>query len=125
MADGKLVDTKLAGTNSKLDHELERRFRADAAAGMEMRLRLRIPGEPDLDLDIANGALTVERGRNTPADVTFFFEDAQCAWELMTGRANAIDAFMHGRFRADGYLMMTFKLMELFDSISLPPTPDD
>ena len=115
----------MAHQNPKLDEELKRRFRAGAATGMEMRLRLRIPGEPDLDLDITDGTLTVERGRNAPADVTFFFEDAQCAWELMTGRANAIDAFMHGRFRTDGYLMMTFKLMELFDSVSLPPTPDD
>jgi putative sterol carrier protein len=108
-----------------LEAELRRRFRPQAAAGMEMRLRLRLPGEPDLDLDIVDGELTVERGTNRPADVTFYFDDGALAWDLMTGRANAIDAFMHGRFRADGYLMMTFKLMELFDSVSLPPTPDD
>jgi hypothetical protein len=32
---------------------------------------------------------------------------------------------MHGRFRSDGYLMMAFRLMELFGSRSLPPTPND
>jgi len=115
----------MARQSRSLDEELRRRFRPQAATGMEMRLRLRMPGEPDLDLDIVDGELTVERGTNRNADVTFLFDDAALAWDLMTGRANAIDAFMQGRFRADGYLMMTFKLMELFDSVSLPPTPDD
>ena len=115
----------MARTIGNLDEELRRRFRPQAASGMEMRLRLRVPGEPDLDLDIVDGKLVVEHAANRPADVTFLFEDAALAWDLMTGRANAIEAFMQGRFRADGYLMMTFKLMELFDSVSLPPTPDD
>ena len=92
---------------------------------MEMRLRLEIPGEAHLDLRINDGELTIERGGNSDVDVTFYFDDARCAWDLMTGRANAVDAFMHGKFRTDGYLMMTFKLMELFDSVSLPPTPND
>lgn len=109
----------------KLDRELERRFRPEVARGMEMRLRLKIPGEADLDLEVIDGALTIERGGNRDVDVTFYFDDARCAWELMTGRANAVDAFMQGKFRTDGYLLMTFKLMELFDSVSLPPTPND
>jgi len=44
---------------------------------------------------------------------------------IIRGESDAIDAFMNGRFRADGYLMMAFKLMELFGSRSLPPTPND
>ena len=44
---------------------------------------------------------------------------------IIRGQADAIEAFMNGRFSADGYLMMAFKLMELFGSRSLPPTPND
>ena len=45
------------------------------------------------------------------------------AWALLSGQANAFDAFMEGRFRADGYLMWAFTLMAMFGSQSLPETP--
>ena len=88
-----------------------------------MRLRLST-GEGDIDMRIESGQLSVGHD-GTGADVTFIFENLGTAWQILLGEANAIDAFMHGRFRSDGYLMMAFKLMEIFGSSSLPPTPDD
>lgn len=102
---------------------LERRFRPEQAVGVDMRLRLST-GEGDIDMHIDSGTLTVGAPVGA-ADVTFMFENLATAWQILVGEANAIDAFMHGRFRSDGYLMMAFKLMEIFGSSSLPPTPDD
>ena len=98
-------------TLDNLARLLERRFRPEQAVGVDMR--------------IESGQLTVGRDAATAADVTFMFENLGTAWQILLGEANAIDAFMHGRFRSDGYLMMAFKLMEIFGSSSLPPTPDD
>ncbi len=89
-----------------------------------MTLRLNVADAMHLLLHVRNGALEITSGDRSP-DVTFYFDSLATAIALIRGDANAIDAFMHERFRADGYLMMAFRLMELFGSRSLPPTPID
>ncbi len=59
------------------------------------------------------------------ADVRFYFTSPATGRALLLGEDNAIDAFMRGDFRSDGYLMLAFTLMALFNSTSLPPTPND
>ena len=107
-----------------LADELRARFRPEAAVGIDMIVRLDISDDEHLLLCVEDGTLTVTNGAQTP-DVTFRFADLPTTIALIRGQANAIDAFMHGRFRSDGYLMMAFRLMELFGSRSLPPTPND
>jgi putative sterol carrier protein len=104
--------------------QLERRFRADQSAGVDMRLRIDT-GEGRIDFHIERGTLTLSPPTAATPDVTFLFHDLATAWRILLGEANAIEAFMQGRFRADGYLMMAFRLMEMFGSASLPPTPND
>ncbi len=111
-------------TLTDLANELRMRFRPEAAIGVDMRIRLDVSNEEHLLLRVADGALTVTDGPETP-DVAFQFADLATAVAIIRGEANAIDAFMHGRFRSDGYLMIAFRLMELFGSRSLPPTPND
>jgi putative sterol carrier protein len=111
-------------TPQELANELRARFRPEAAVGIDMLVRLDVSEQEYLLLRIADGALTVTQDTQAP-DVTFRFADLPTTVALIRGQANAIDAFMHGRFRSDGYLMMAFRLMELFGSRSLPPTPND
>jgi putative sterol carrier protein len=119
----RVSDARMQRTLDNLARVLARRFRPEQAVGVDMRLRL-ATGEGDIDMRIESGRLSMGRDA-AAADVTFIFEDLGTAWQILLGEANAIDAFMHGRFRSDGYLMMAFKLMEIFGSSSLPPTPDD
>lgn len=118
------MERNLAG----LARELEHRFRPEQAAGVAMRLRL-ATGEGDLFVRIEDTSLTISTQRedafDDAPDVTFSFDNLSTAWQILLGEASAIDAFMHGRFRADGYLMVAFRLMEMFGSRSLPPTPHD
>jgi len=111
-------------TIDDLERELIRRFRPDAAVGVDMLVRLDISNAPHLSLTVRDGRLEVRRDADAP-DVTFTFRDLATATAIIRGECNAIEAFMRGEFRADGYLMMAFKLMELFGSRSLPPTPND
>jgi putative sterol carrier protein len=60
---------------------------------------------------------------HTRPDATFMFEDVDTAWALLSGRGDAFEAFMQGRFRSDGYLMWAFALMAMFQSASLPVSP--
>ena len=109
---------------SELEKELHQRFRPEAATGIDMLLRLDVSERAHLLLNVRDGVLTIGSDPRAP-DVTFIFENLATATAIIRGEADAIDAFMNGRFRADGYLMMAFKLMELFGSRSLPPTPND
>ncbi len=111
-------------TLQDLANELRTRFRPEAAVGLDMRIRLEVSDRDHLLLRIADNTLSVTHGIE-PADVAFRFADLPTAVAIIRGEANAIDAFMHGRFSSDGYLMIAFKLMELFGSSSLPPTPND
>ncbi len=109
----------------ELANELRARFRSEAAAGVDMLIRLEVDADEHLTLHVASGRLTVSKDETPAPDVTFTFADLETTMDIIRGHANAIDAFMHGRFRSDGYLMMAFRLMELFGSRSLPPTPND
>ncbi len=111
-------------TIQDLARELSTRFRPEAAIGVDMVVRLDVSDQQRLVLKIANCTLTVADERTIP-DVTFQFPDLPSTFAIIRGQANAIEEFMHDRFRSDGYLMMAFRLMELFGSRSLPPTPND
>jgi putative sterol carrier protein len=74
---------------------------------------------------IRDGILDFEVDPGTTADATFLFADAETAWALLTGRADAFEAFMEGRFRSNGYLMWAFRLMAIFRSTSLPVAPTE
>jgi len=111
-------------TLQDLANELRARFRPEAAVGVDMLIRLDMTDHEHLLLRVSDGELSVSDD-SQPPDVTFRFSDLPTAVALIRGHANAIDAFMQGRFRSDGYLMMAFRLMEIFGSRSLPPTPND
>jgi putative sterol carrier protein len=111
-------------TIENLEAELYRRFRPDAATGVDMLVRLSVSEHAHLLLNLRDCALTITKDAKAP-DVTFLFDDLATANAIIRGEIDAIGAFMNGKFRADGYLMMAFKLMEIFGSRSLPPTPRD
>ena len=99
-------------------------FNPTAAGAMDAVFELRVGGGA-LKFHVSHGSLDLDLPADTPPDATFHFEDADTAWELLSGRADAFEAFMQGRFRSDGYLMWAFALMTMFQSASLPPAPSD
>ena len=105
-----------------LEKHLEKTFFPPAAQGMEAVIRLAIADE-HLQFEISEGGIRFHPIDERAPDATFYFEDVDTAWALLSGQANAFEAFMEGRFRADGYLMWAFTLMAMFRSESLPETP--
>ena len=107
-----------------LQSHLESTFYAPASQGMDALIRLAIADE-ELVFRISDGRLEFHEADSVRPDATFFFEDVDTAWALLSGQADAFSAFMEGRFRADGYLMWAFTLMAMFQSQSLPQTPTE
>ena len=107
-----------------LQSHLEKTFHPPASEGLDAVFRLAIDDEY-LQFEIADNTLTFHDADARRPDATFFFEDVDTAWALLSGQADAFSAFMEGRFRADGYLMWAFTLMAMFQSASLPETPTE
>jgi putative sterol carrier protein len=107
-----------------LQAHLESTFYPPASQGMDAVLRLAIADE-ELLIEISDGAIRFHESERVKPDATFFFEDVDIAWALLSGQADAFDAFMEGQFRADGYLMWAFTLMAMFQSQSLPENPTE
>ncbi len=109
---------------SALQAHLEQSFHPPAAAGMDAVFRLEA-GEATLRFRVRHGRLDFDLPADEQADATFIFQDEETASALLSGRADAFEAFMTGRFRSDGYLMWAFALMSMFQSASLPATPTE
>lgn len=105
-----------------LQSHLEKTFFPPASAGMDAVIRLAI-AEEELQFQVSERQIAFHEPGSVKPDATFFFEDVDTAWALLSGQADAFSAFMEGRFRADGYLMWAFTLMSMFQSESLPDTP--
>jgi putative sterol carrier protein len=101
---------------------LEASFHPPAAAGMDAVLRIQA-GDQALTFRIVHGTIAFDPDNRLQPDTTFHFADVATAEALFAGTEDAFDAFMAGRFRADGYLMWAFTLMAMFRSRSLPVTP--
>ena len=74
-------------------------------------------------LGIRQGQLEFADGLE--ADATFYFDTPDQALQLLTGNADVFQAFMEGQFRADGYLMWTFALLNMFRGNVLEGPPRD
>ena len=112
-----------------LGDELRRRFVPAAAMGFDHLIDLDTGQEPLIRLRIRNQQLALNFAdlstAQPRADVRFYFPNLAIGRALLLGEADAIDAFMKGEFRSDGHLMLSFALMAMFNSTSLPPTPND
>jgi len=109
----------------ELGDELRRRFVPAAAKAMDLRvdldtgiavlIRLRIR-QAELELSF----LSRDSIDNTPetempkADLRLYFPDPETGRALLLGTDNAIEAFMRGDFRSDGYLILVFQLLNVF-----------
>ena len=99
-------------------------FYPPAARGLDASLRIQV-GQDSLDFRVEHGQVEFDPVLPHGPDTIFRFADHRTARALLTGEEDAFEAFMHGRFRADGYLMWAFTLMAMFRSVSLPPTPTE
>ena len=110
---------------ANLKADLARAFDSQAAGHMDYVIELAVEDVRVLCFSVSNGELKFLDLHPDKIDVTFYFCDHQTMTNLLFSKADAFDAFMAGDFRSSGYLMLTFALMEIFRSSSLPPTPID
>lgn len=88
-------------------------FNADAAAGLDLVFQFNLEDDDNYHLIVKDGTCAVQEGDAADANVTLIM-DKDTFTELASGETDGMQAFMAGRLRAEGDMMLAMKLSELF-----------
>ncbi|WP_322740937.1 SCP2 sterol-binding domain-containing protein [Endozoicomonas gorgoniicola] len=102
MADMKQVLSDLSG-----------RFDTDAAAGLNVVFQFDITDGDPFHIDVNDGTFAVVEGTSDNPGVSLI-ADSDTFVGIMTGEINGMQAFMTGKLRTEGNMMLASKLGELF-----------
>ncbi len=105
----------MAITIEVLFEKLPGAFLPEKAGDMDTVIQFELTGEEagDWAIIIKDGAVKVEKGKQeSPAMV--LTADSQDYKDIVTGRINAMNAFMQGKVKLQGNLNMAMKFAEVF-----------
>ena len=89
------------------------KFKADAAAGLDLIFQFNIDDGETYHLVVKDGACAVAQGENDAANVTLIM-NTETFEGIATGETDGMQAFMSGQLRVEGDMMLATKLGELF-----------
>lgn len=92
---------------------LTSKFNASAAAGLDLVFQFNIEDAENYSLTVKDGTCDVQAGENANANVTLIM-DSETFKGIATGETDGMQAFMGGKLRAEGDMMLAMKLSELF-----------
>ncbi|MGP0170895.1 SCP2 sterol-binding domain-containing protein [Pseudomonas sp. NCHU5208] len=92
---------------------MQSKFNASAAAGLDLVFQFNIEDGDNYALIVKDGACAIEQGDNPNANVTLIM-DSETLKGITTGETDGMQAFMAGKLRAEGDMMLAMKLGELF-----------
>jgi putative sterol carrier protein len=91
-------------------------FNAGAAGSLQTTIQYRIT-EP-MYLTIADGAATAHNGTADAPNLTIIISDDNLK-AMLTGELNGITAFMSGKLKVEGDMMLAQRLPAIFDTAKL------
>ncbi|MBB2497209.1 SCP2 sterol-binding domain-containing protein [Aquipseudomonas ullengensis] len=92
---------------------MQSKFNASAAAGLDLVFQFNIEDGENYALIVKDGTCNVQQGDNPNANVTLIMDSATLKG-IATGETDGMQAFMGGKLRAEGDMMLAMKLAELF-----------
>ncbi len=93
--------------------QMKSKFNADAAAGMENVFQFQVEDGDSFYVAINDGNFDVQKGEHDDPSVTMIM-DTETLLGVMTGELDGMQAFMGGKLRVEGDMMLGLKLGELF-----------
>ena len=93
--------------------KLQKRFDADAASGMDDVFQFNFSDSDDYYLVVKDGTLDVQQGEHDDPSVTLSMS-TDTLKGVMNGEINGMTAFMTGKLKATGNVMLATKLTSLF-----------
>jgi putative sterol carrier protein len=89
------------------------KFNPAAAAGLDLVFGFRIDDTQNYAVIVKDGTCHLEEGENPDAQVTLVM-DAETLRDIVSGETDGMQAFMGGKMRVEGDMMLAMKLSELF-----------
>lgn len=93
--------------------KLKRRFDPEAAKGMDDVFQFHFSDEQSHYLHVKDGTLDVQQGEHDDPSVTLS-TSTETLKGIMSGEINGMTAFMTGKLKATGNIMLATKLTSLF-----------
>ena len=94
---------------------MKARFNADAASGLDLVFQFNIDEGEAYHLLVKDGTCDILEGAHNAPNVTLIM-DAETMHGVMSGEMDGMQAFMMGKLRAEGDMMLATKLNDLFPS---------
>lgn len=94
---------------------MQARFNPEAATGLDLTFQFDITDANSYYLVVREGNCELKPGRQEDADVTLIM-DKETIKGVLSGELSGMQAFMSGRLRTEGNMMLAMKLNELFPS---------
>jgi putative sterol carrier protein len=92
--------------------KIESRFDASAAAGLDVVFQFAVEDDKH-HLIVKDGSCTLVEGEHSDPSVTLIM-DGDTFQEVVAGDINGMQAFMAGRLRTEGDMMLATRLSDLF-----------
>lgn len=94
--------------------QMQAKFNPSAAAGLDLVFGFHITDEnKHYALIVKDGTCQLQEGENADANVTLVM-DAETLKGIVSGETDGMQAFMGGKLRTEGDMMLALKLSELF-----------
>jgi len=100
-------------TVADIINSMQSKFNPSAASGLDLIFQFNIEDGENYALLVKDGTCSVEQGENPNANVTLIL-DTETLKGITSGETDGMQAFMAGKLRAEGDMMLAMKLSELF-----------
>ena len=94
---------------------MQSRFNANAAVGLDLVFQFQIEDAENYYLAIKNGTCALHPGDAADPSVTLIMNSATLKG-ILKGEISGMEAFLGGKLRTEGDMMLALKLGELFPS---------
>jgi putative sterol carrier protein len=93
---------------------MQAKFNPAAAAGLDLVFGFNITDEnKQYALIVKDGTCDIQEGENPDANCTLVLDSATLK-DIVSGETDGMQAFMGGKLRVEGDMMLSMKLSELF-----------
>lgn len=93
-----------------------KRFDKEAADDMDAIFQFELDDAEDHYVTVADGVCELAQGEHDDATVTLSM-DTETLEAVMAGELDGMEAFMQGKIRADGDIMLATKLTQIFPTV--------
>ena len=100
---------------AKVIETMQARFNAGAAAGLDLVFQFNIEDAENYYLSIKDGTCSLTEGNAESPNVALIMDSATLKG-VLKGEISGMEAFMTGKLRTEGDMMLALKLGDLFPS---------